>query len=67
VAVRKATGEKGNDMSKKASVKVSPDLGAHLAEKKTMPRCVLCGVAPCACPPFESDAYMAQLNRVHGN
>lgn len=32
----------------------------------TQLRCVLCGHAPCDCPPFGSDEYFALLRKVHG-
>ena len=46
----------------------SPDFGAY-ASGQIDPgavRCVLCGLAPCGCPPFGSPAYFALLDRVHG-
>jgi hypothetical protein len=29
-------------------------------------RCVLCGLAPCACPPFGTREYFALVDQVHG-
>jgi predicted dienelactone hydrolase len=46
----------------------SPDVDAYAAGQisAAQVRCVLCGHAPCDCPPFGSDAYFAMLDRVHG-
>lgn len=50
------------------SVKASPDLDGYAtgAVPAHQIRCVLCGHAPCDCPPFGSPEYLAQLDRVHG-
>ena len=29
-------------------------------------RCVLCGKAPCDCPPFGGPGYLALVDRLHG-
>jgi hypothetical protein len=46
----------------------SPDFDAYargeLDARKI--RCVLCGKAPCECPPFGTPEYFALLDRVHG-
>ncbi|GAA1005462.1 hypothetical protein Aple_051040 [Acrocarpospora pleiomorpha] len=45
----------------------SPDLDAYLsgADPATI-RCALCTLAPCACPPFGTDAYFALIQQRHG-
>jgi hypothetical protein len=29
-------------------------------------RCVLCGLAPCNCPPFGTDEYFKLIDKLHG-
>lgn len=53
---------------KKLGAKFSPDFDAYASGKLDAGkvRCVLCGKAPCQCPPFGTDGYFALLDRVHG-
>ena len=46
----------------------SPDFDAYAAGRLDVAqvRCVLCGHAPCDCPPFGTPAYLAAVNRLHG-
>lgn len=46
----------------------SPDFGAYAAGEldASAVRCVLCGQAPCECPPFGTDAYFALVDQRHG-
>ena len=46
----------------------SPDFDAYAAGSvdAASVRCVLCGRAPCACPPFGTPEYFALIDRVHG-
>lgn len=46
----------------------SPDLDAYAsgARPASRVRCALCGLAPCACPPFGSAAYFALTDAAHG-
>jgi 8-oxo-dGTP pyrophosphatase MutT (NUDIX family) len=46
----------------------SPDFGAYASGQldASRVRCVLCGHAPCECPPFGTPAYLALLDRLHG-
>ncbi len=46
----------------------SPDFDAYASGKlgASQVRCVLCGHAPCDCPPFGTPEYLAQIDRVHG-
>jgi hypothetical protein len=46
----------------------SPDLSAYAAGRldASQVRCVLCGRAPCACPPFGTPEYLAMVDRLHG-
>jgi hypothetical protein len=48
--------------------KWSPDFGAYASGEldASKVRCVLCGKAPCECPPFGSPEYFALLDRLHG-
>ena len=48
--------------------KWSPDFDAYASGQLDISqvRCVLCGQAPCQCPPFMSDEYVALIKRVHG-
>jgi hypothetical protein len=47
---------------------VSPDFGAYASGRigAAAIRCVLCGVAPCDCPPFGTPEYLALVDRLHG-
>lgn len=49
-------------------VKWSPDFDAFAGGRidADQLRCLLCGLAPCACPPFGSDEYMALVRRLNG-
>ena len=55
-------------MSKKISVKVSPDFDDYATGKKGAHeiRCVLCGRCPCGCPKFGTPEYFAMFKRLHG-
>ena len=46
----------------------SPDFGAYASGQldASQIRCVLCGHAPCGCPPFGTPAYLALVDRLHG-
>jgi hypothetical protein len=46
----------------------SPDLDAYATGQldAAAVRCVLCGTAPCQCPPFGTPDYLALVDRVHG-
>lgn len=46
----------------------SPDFDAYASGEldASRVRCVLCGLAPCGCPPFGSPEYFALLDRLHG-
>jgi len=46
----------------------SPDFGAYASGQigASAVRCVLCGHAPCDCPPFGTAAYLALVDRLHG-
>jgi hypothetical protein len=46
----------------------SPDFGAYATGQldASRVRCVLCGHAPCDCPPFGTPEYMALIDRLHG-
>ena len=46
----------------------SPDFGAYASGQTVASavRCVLCGHAPCDCPPFGTAAYLALVDRLHG-
>ena len=46
----------------------SPDLGAYASGQldASAVRCVLCGHAPCGCPPFGTPEYLALMDRLHG-
>lgn len=46
------------DVDAYASGELSPD---RLVE------CVLCQQAPCQCPPFGSDEYLALMRQLHGD
>lgn len=48
--------------------KWSPDFDAYASGQLDISqvRCVLRGQAPCQCPPFMSDEYVALVKRVHG-
>jgi hypothetical protein len=48
--------------------KWSPDFDAYVSGETDAAklRCVLCGLAPCDCPPFGSAEYFALIDRVHG-
>ncbi len=50
------------------SVVVSADFAAYASGElpADLIRCVLCGHAPCDCPPFGTPAYLALVDRVHG-
>jgi len=54
---------------KEISVIVSPDFDSYAAGETPVAavRCALCANAPCACPPFGSDAYFEMVNRRHGH
>lgn len=51
----------------RGGIKWSPDLEGFLAGKVKDHeiRCVLCQMAPCACPPLGSPEYLALVERVH--
>jgi hypothetical protein len=53
---------------KKLGAKWSPDFDAYASGKldASKVRCVLCGHAPCDCPPFGSDEYFAMTDKLHG-
>ncbi len=46
----------------------SPDFGAYASGQldASRVRCVLCGLAPCDCPPFGSPEYLTLVDRLHG-
>lgn len=46
----------------------SPDFGAYARGQldASAVRCVLCGQAPCDCPPFGTPGYLALVDRLHG-
>ena len=46
----------------------SPDFDAYASGQldASAVRCVLCGLAPCGCPPFGTPAYLALVDRLHG-
>jgi hypothetical protein len=46
----------------------SPDFAAYASGQlpASAVRCVLCGHAPCDCPPFGTPEYMALTDRLHG-
>ena len=46
----------------------SPDSGAYASGQPgaSAVRCVLCGHAPCDCPPFGTPEYFALVDRLHG-
>ena len=46
----------------------SPDFAAYGSGQAdaSAVRCVLCGHAPCDCPPFGTPEYLALVDRVHG-
>jgi hypothetical protein len=46
----------------------SPDFGAYASGQldASAVRCVLCGKAPCDCPPFGAPGYLALVARLHG-
>jgi len=52
---------------RKLGAKWSPDLDAYASGKLGAGdvRCVLCGHAPCDCPPFGSAGYLAMADRLH--
>ena len=46
----------------------SPDFDAYASGQldASAVRCVLCGHAPCDCPPFGTPEYFALVDRLHG-
>lgn len=46
----------------------SPDFDGYASGQLDISqvRCVLCGLAPCNCPPFGTPDYMALVDRLHG-
>jgi hypothetical protein len=46
----------------------SPDFNAYARSQLDVSqvRCVLCGRAPCACPPFGTREYLALIDARHG-
>lgn len=48
--------------------KWSPDFEAYASGRLPADRvrCVLCGLAPCECPPFGTPEYFALMDRLHG-
>jgi ADP-ribose pyrophosphatase len=46
----------------------SADFGAYASGQidAAAVRCVLCGQAPCGCPPFGTPEYLALVDRLHG-
>lgn len=46
----------------------SPDFDAYASGQldASAVRCVLCGHAPCDCPPFGTPEYFALTDRLHG-
>ena len=46
----------------------SPDFDAYASGQvdASHVRCVLCGHAPCDCPPFGTPGYFALVDRLHG-
>jgi hypothetical protein len=46
----------------------SLDFGAYASARidASAVRCVLCGHAPCDCPPFGTSEYFALVDRLHG-
>jgi hypothetical protein len=46
----------------------SPDFDAYASGQldASQVRCVLCGHAPCDCPPFGTPEYLALVDRLHG-
>jgi len=45
----------------------NPDLDAYATGQldATQLRCALCGIAPCACPPFGTPEYLALIDSRH--
>jgi hypothetical protein len=45
-----------------------PDFDAYASSQidASAVRCVLCGHAPCDCPPFGTPGYLALVDRLHG-
>jgi hypothetical protein len=56
------------DALKALGAKVSPDFDDYAAGRigVAQVRCVLCGHAPCQCPPFGTPEYLALVDRLHG-
>jgi hypothetical protein len=46
----------------------SPDFDAYASGQfdASAVHCVLCGHAPCDCPPFGTPGYLALVDRLHG-
>lgn len=46
----------------------SPDFDGYASGQldASAVRCVLCGHAPCDCPPFGTPGYLALVDRLHG-
>jgi hypothetical protein len=46
----------------------SPDFDGYASGQLDLSqvRCVLCGHAPCDCPPFGTSEYLALVDRAHG-
>lgn len=46
----------------------SPDFDGYASGQLDISqvRCVLCGHAPCDCPPFGTPEYLALVDRLHG-
>ncbi len=46
----------------------SPDFATYASGQRdaSQVRCVLCGLAPCDCPPFGTPEYFALTDRLHG-
>lgn len=60
--------ETATEKVNKLGAKWSADFDAYASGRKSAAqvRCVLCGKAPCGCPPFGSPEYRALVDKLHG-
>lgn len=63
-----ASGDPATALEQLGSVKYSADFDAYASGQVDISqvRCVLCGLAPCDCPPFGTPEYFALLDKLHG-